>query len=73
MKRVLGNIYVMCTHKPFVKDTIRHESGKLRTPPTNGLLLNLFFDSNSAQFIGFVGIYLDITAKVLNYNCGSSN
>ena len=56
MKRVLGNIYVMCTHKPFVKDTIRHESGKLRTPPTNGLLLNLFFDSNSAQFIGFIGV-----------------
>lgn len=72
---MLGNIYVMCTHNPFVKDAIRHKSGKLRTPPppTNGLLLNLFFDSNSAQFIGFIGIYLDITVKVLNYNYGSSN
>lgn len=71
---MLGNFYVMCTHNLFVKDAIRHKSGKLRTPPpTNGLLLNLFFDSNSAQFIGFIGIYLDITVKVLNYNYGSNN
>lgn len=70
---MLGNIYVMCTHNSFVKDAIRHKLGKLRTPPTNGLLLNLFFDSNSAQFIGFIGIYLDITVKVLDYIYGSNN